>query len=471
MRTHGPGPEHLAPWRDRITAEWRRVAGLGLGWRIGLVAVLVTLLAAGYWVAPSSSADLAWVFGGHAFAPDQVATARAVLRNAQINRVVVEARRIAVPADQLLPAQNALKKAKLDPRSFEEIIEGLGSPLMFENPKTREVRVDGYRAALAEHFIEKMPGIADAKVHFIPLPSSGLARKRTAKVVIDLQTDTNAPPSHRTVRDARDLALSVSDYVIKAEDVTLTGGGKRFLIAGDRGLLRKVLTTAKEEEWSEEITARLSDIAGLRVMVGLVVMESPPRNGARPRINEPVDVETEASSPDEARAAAESAQANVGVTVPRAYYQRRALARGASSYREDREQTEARIEETVRSILPAPRLASVTIEEDDRPISPTVITIGPSPSNTGQHWWVPAAVGCVIGAGALLCLTRLRGGRVPSPQRADRTHRADPPARIAVVGEDGPGPVAERVRAMVRHDPEVAAEVLKRWVVQGGPAS
>jgi hypothetical protein len=470
MRSQGPEPEHLAPWIERVAAGWRRFLGLSQGVRLALVAGLVALLAAGYWLAPTGSSNLVYVFGGHAFAPDQVATAQAVLSGVPVRKVVVESRRILVPADQLLPAQTALKKARLDPRSFDEIVEGLSAPHFFEDLKARDARVDGARAALAEHLIEQMPGIADAKVHFIPLPASGASRKHAAKVLIDLRTDSGAPPSYRTVRDARDLALSVSDYVIRPEDVTLTGCGRRFLIASDRGLLRQVLTAAKEEEWTEEVLSRLRDIRGVRVSVGLSAPDAWSRGGSRPRINEPVDVEAEAQAHAEAQTA-ETAQATVSVGVPRVYYQRLASARGAASYIEDRERTEARIEEVIRGVLPPTRLAAVTIDVTDQPIEVPAPPVDTGGVATSHSWWVPAAAGSVLGAAALLCVARLREARGPASRPSRRAASTVSPRWPAREDHAHGADVADRVRHMVRRNPEVAAEVVRRWVGQEGPAS
>ena len=121
MRSQGNGPEHLASWLDRFGDLWRRFAESTLWLKLTLIGALAALLIAGYWVAPGVTTDNVWVFGGQAFAPDQLATAQAVLANAQVRKVVVKDRRIAVPLDQLISAQSALKKAKLDPLSITVI--------------------------------------------------------------------------------------------------------------------------------------------------------------------------------------------------------------------------------------------------------------------------------------------------------------------------------------------------------------
>ncbi|MFO0959992.1 MAG: hypothetical protein U0800_21585 [Isosphaeraceae bacterium] len=427
MRTLGNGSDGSLSWSDQARSGWDRFRRLSPATRVGAVLALIALVASGYLIAPDRSAEVAFVFGGHGFAPDKIATARAVLSGGGIRKVTADGRRLAVPADQLIQAQNALKKARLDPRSFEEIVEGLSSPRIFEDPKARDARIDGFRAAMAENLIEQIPGIASAKVHYIAMAAQGPSRKRTAKVVIDLTTDSGRPPSNRMARDARDLALGVSDYAIRPEDFTLTGGGRRFLLAGDRASLRRMLAAAQEEEWADEIAARLPEVGGLRLSVALVAGPSGPGTSpaplwasgqpgtpARPHVNEPVGLDPEPA----AEVGLETSQASVTAQVPRSYYRRLASSRGAGSYAEDRQRTERRIEEAVRSVIPASQLADVAISEVDVPPS-EVAARGPGPaeapirrSRVNPSWWMPAAAGQILRRG--------RGGPagdVPLPGR------------------------------------------------------
>jgi len=87
------------------------------------------------------------------------------------------------------------------------------------------------------------------------------------------------------------------------------------------------------------------------------------------------------------------------------------------------------------------------------------------PSKVDPAWVIAAGV-ALLAAVALLA-GGLRAGRGPSA-RPERRRRYD--RRLA--GESpgsGPAP-SERVRELVRMDPEAAAGVLQRWIGQGGDA-
>jgi flagellar motor switch protein FliG len=452
---------------------WDWVNHLGLVPRLILAAGLCGLLGAAYLASPGTSSEPAWVFGGRDFPREELDTIRAVLDSAGIRRVVVEGRRVSVAADQLLQAQTALKKANLDPPSLDAILNDLNEPRWFiDDPESKRQRLDRARAEMAKHLIEQMPGIAEAEIHFVPIPVAGLSRVRSAKVLVDLRTETGEPPSYRAVREARELVLGVSDYVIQPEDVTLTSGGHHFLVAGNARRLRKVLTMARAEEWSEEIRARLSSIAwsrdgrgtprdgdGLRVVVDLDLPPSSAWNRSRPRVNQPIDLEPEPSVAGETQALLDTAQAAVTVRLPGDQDRRfsRFPGEGAEpggSAREDaRSQDHARIEEAVRAVIPPTQLASVTIEEyvkaadapePARPMDPA------APS------WLPLAGGLCL-AGLVLVVIAWRSWRPASrPRASDRLHTHED-HRI----------LSARVREFARQNPEAWARVLQRWMGEG----
>lgn len=498
MRTHGTSSDGHLSWSDQARSGWDRFRRLNPTTRLAVLAALVVLIAAACLMAPDRSAELAFVFGGHGFPPDQMATARAVLSGAGVRKVSTEGRRLAVPADQLLQAQAALKKARLDPRSFDEIVERLSTPRIFEDSKARDARIDGTYAAMAEVLIEEVPGIASAKVHYIALGPSGPSRKRSAKAVIDLRTESGRPPSHRMAREARDLARGVCDYTIRPEDFTITGGGRRFQMAGDRAALRRLEVAAQEEEWADEITGLLAEVAGVRVSVALTAFpanleanQTPsggpnqPGPSARPRINEPIGLDPEPSSL--AEGGEDLSRATVSVQVPKSYYQRLASARGSGSYAEDRQKTERRIEEVVRSVVPPSKLDAVSVAEVDSPTGATAIT-GPGfvadpsvpPARNNPSWWMPAVAGVVlvVGSAALLSMVRARDGRGRRHRNRNRNRhhdriRAPRPTNPARHDPDPASPgsgLAEQVRELVRHNPNVAAGVLRRWIGPGGNA-
>jgi flagellar biosynthesis/type III secretory pathway M-ring protein FliF/YscJ len=74
---------------------------------------------------------------------------------------------------------------------------------------------------------------------------------------------------------------------------------------------------------------------------------------------------------------------------------------------------------------------------------------------------VAAAVAVLMALGSWIQAARRPARLIESPS-AGRRYRED--------AADEPGP-SERVRELVRRDPEVAASVLQRWATQGGRVS
>src|SRR5262245_6387538 len=107
MRTNDPergaAAAGMAGVRDVAGRLWRRWDGLNSGVRLAAAAGLVGLIAAAYLAAPAGTADgTAWLFGGHPFPDDRLATVRGVLAAAGIRAVTVEGGKVGVPAEGLL---------------------------------------------------------------------------------------------------------------------------------------------------------------------------------------------------------------------------------------------------------------------------------------------------------------------------------------------------------------------------------
>jgi len=167
--------------------------------------------------------------------------------------------------------------------------------------------------------------------------------------------------------------------------------------------------------------------------------------------------------------------------VPRSYYFSKAVP--------DRDPSPDRLQEIVgrTELLICEAVAHVVPPELNPPGKPADVKIDTIPDDTpvrvplrsqvagDNHrqisWWLPAGVA----AGTVVLLlsavgVRVLGWRRPAvrPARAAmKTNRAGR-YRTDAAGEPGPGP-AERVRELIRLNPEAAASVLNRWVGQGEP--
>ncbi len=157
------------------------------------------------------------------------------------------------------------------------------------------------------------------------------------------------------------------------------------------------------------------------------------------------------------------------VYVPRSYYY---LARPQSDHREptveELQQVAAKTKERVERMLKPPVVPETwTVDVDTLPDDvPTTraaaLPAGAEPRRLATDWGiigaVAASVALLLAMGSWIQAAR-RPVRVIEPSPAGRRYREDDP--------DEPEP-SERVRELVRRDPEVAASVLQRWATQGG---
>ncbi|MBX6316282.1 MAG: hypothetical protein IRY99_25720, partial [Isosphaeraceae bacterium] len=166
-------------------------------------------------------------------------------------------------------------------------------------------------------------------------------------------------------------------------------------------------------------------------------------------------------------------KARVLVQVPNSYYWNcaRSLDPTHRPSKDDLSTLEARTKETIREavqhVIPEEDLAELTISrvgvpEPERPeaSAPESVARRPPP------WWPAAAAAATVATLAVAALASRRlAARRPTAPLAHRPH----------LGPYGPGPAAtgpgpsERVRELVRANPEAAAGVLHRWIASGGP--
>jgi hypothetical protein len=174
--------------------------------------------------------------------------------------------------------------------------------------------------------------------------------------------------------------------------------------------------------------------------------------------------------------------ARVWVRVPRSYYFSKAAPDRdppLDRLKKIVERTEELIREAVTHAVPPELTGSAaaadllkidTIPEDEPASVPLRSQVATDPRGP-LSWWLPATG---VGGGLLVLLSvlgvcvlawrgpavRYRRGRVAVPRLG--RYRSDAASEPA----PGPGP-AERVRELIRANPEAAASVLHRWIGQG----
>jgi hypothetical protein len=167
--------------------------------------------------------------------------------------------------------------------------------------------------------------------------------------------------------------------------------------------------------------------------------------------------------------------ARVLVRVPRSYYlSKAALNRDPSPDRLQPfiDQTESLIREAVAHVVPSeltrpgePPDVTIQILPVDPPASVPLRSQVANDVRGPFPGWLPA---CVAGVGLMVLLSAL-GVRVLAWRRpAGRRVAAARPGRYRsdAASEPGSGP-AERVRELIRLNPEAAASVLHRWIGRG----
>ncbi len=295
--------------------------------------------------------------------------------------------------------------------------------------------------------------------------------------------------------------------------------GHRYLDPSNPSLGDISRDRAREEELSEKILEKLDWIKGVRVLVQVSAPQhaasraarggssstiaNPPlaadrslsndgNSGPGPAgasgapaivVNGPAELETEpaptkpiAATPVASESAVEPDResGHVLVNVPRSFYYN-ALVNKADHLEPSSEEFQlmaARIEtgvkKTIELVLPERGTWKVDVDTipDELPIvRPAVLPYPAESRRKALDWGIVGAVGAAISilaaVGSWIQVAR-RSARPPRPEVETARYRTD------LASEPGP---SERVRELVRRNPEAAASVLQRWTVGGGSAS
>lgn len=476
MRTDDPNPpplnlerfrgpvERARRWLSGREANTRRALALALALSAGAAVVALAISLAG----PADPVTLEWIDGGQRFSSGEVVAIRALLAEKRITPVKVDDRgRVAIPLDRMTEVLAALRKGHLGDQTIDEIRTEALKTSLFDGPEERRQRQIQVQERTLEALIEQLSGVVQADVMINPLPAVGLgSRGRCSKALVHLQTEGDRPLPYQTVQTILRLLTSGTDCDLAAEAVTLLGQGQTYLSAGEPARLRHALARAHEEELAEEVRARLAGLDGARVSARLVAGPPAADDG-----NPPL--------PPLPPSAAGPGPALISVQVPEGYYRRAfgTIEPGRAPTAEDiealREQLDAKIRAMVAQAVPAAEFGGVTIEAiaDPLPESRPAAAAARPASRTRSWWWTAAAAGAVVAL--VLAATRRVAARRPTarlPRPPRPPHFSTEAAAAAAGSGSGPGPL-ERVRELVRLNPEAAAGVLQRWVGQGGRAA
>lgn len=493
MRTENPSTPAA-----RIRAYWSRARrsvleqGPAVRWLAGL-GVLAAILAFGYMAtAPASGKYLG---GGRPYSSgDREKIARALDAEGIPYRVVDQC--IDVAAARFEEASAIVSKLDLGPHSPAEIrrrTQASGLWKSFETTSEKEQRDLQVREEILEALIAKFNGIESVFVRLNRIRTyQGLRPVSTTSASVDLETEDNRD-LHPDVVQAIQNVILANEPEVKSDAVTVIDRrGRLYLKAGNPTVGAISRTKAREDEIRRQVSDELSWIKGLQVSVRLVPAPPPPKPAPVPEpppaahdvtgVNTPVgSVEPEPKpapvvpkepTPPPAPAP-ERHLAKVWVKVPSSFYHKAATSRSLSS--EEISKLMAKTQGIIRqavalAVAPAeageePKIDIIPddVETRSAPVPPAIPETLRSPS-----WWLPAGVAGGASAMALIVGLRMLAVRRPSPA---------PPASEKDLGrftrdepsESVPAPT-ERVRELIRRNPDAAASVLNRWIGQGGHA-
>jgi hypothetical protein len=480
----------------RTMSSGRPVVRLGVALALGL-----GLAAAGYWATSYlGPAGNRYLDSGRSFASQDLLKIGRALRAKGIE-YRVDDRKVEVVAEQYEQASLVYAHLDIGPRPFDEIRDLTDSWSLWDTPEQREWKHRLGQERFLEAIINKLDGVVSSLVSIqYPRGQGSWRRGLKASAFVYLETEANRPLPSRTVQLIPAILMG-NQPDLSHETITLVDGeGHRYFDPRNPSVGELSRDRAREEEIRDEILDKLSWIKGLQVWVQLL----DGRAGAggplaapvvRPRpdhteqklavsVNEPMQLEDPghpALPPLPAAVAIDPKVAGRGdgtergrilINVPRSFYYNAIVPRGdrRDPSAEELHGMAVRIREQVLKRVKLVVSDSWTVDVDTVPDDVPVgrlaaLPAGPDARRKVIDWGIVAsivaAVAIVTALGSWIQAAR-RPARLSEPADDTRHYRADFAAE--------PGPT-ERVRELVRRDPEAAASVLQRWTAPGGRVS
>jgi flagellar biosynthesis/type III secretory pathway M-ring protein FliF/YscJ len=498
MRTENPTfPAALVA---RVRAQVHRVRrSLGtqppiLRWALPLGALAAVIVLA-YVAAPLPSGN-EFLREGQPFSSDDLIKLRRAFDAKHLAYRVDSRGRVQVSSDQLDDARDVLAKLDIGPQSIDEIRNRAFESSPWDSLLGTQEKRDRGREEELESYIRKLDGIVSAHVRINRTRTrTGLRIDTQATAFVWIETEENRDLGPTAVQSIRNI-IGGFEPDLKPGALTITDQkGHPYAIAGNPSLDEMTTDRAREAEYTEKILEKLDWVRGARVSVQMV----PPPSAAAPNpapaktpeapaptepavvVNQPLELVppalpgpafSSATVSPAAKPVDDRRMARVLVYVPRSFYLKSTPIREPSQ--DDLQlivlRTEERIKTAVGFVVPPSEPHEVIVETipDDEPASPPLV----GPVNTDARrsipWWVPAATAGAGMATLLFAAFRMLAARRPESRTPSAPHRSR--YKVDTPSEPGPGP-SERVRELIRLNPESAASVLHRWIGQGGESA
>jgi hypothetical protein len=454
--------------------------------RASLILVLVFGLAAAVYLGTTAlvPAGTRYLASGRSFSSDDLMRIRQALDEKEI-AYRVDDRKVEVSADQYDQAVAVFAKMRFGPQSFDEILARENwLDRMTETQQDREKNEQLRQERFIERLLSDLDGIVSTRVAIKwPRPAGPRHLRGKPTAFVTVETEPSRPLPARA-RQAIPVILLRNEPELTEQSITVMDNhGHLIFDPRDPSQSHSSRVQAREEDVRKDLLEKLSYIKGVRVEVRLIEPhEGPPRPvppvSARPGpgrpdpvpvvgVNQPTELEehipatASAVHPAPAPPVAREEQGQVLVNVPRSYY---------FNTTDHREPTPEVLEEAVaRTKDQIARLVKLEVPEwrvevdtfpDDAPVGRKAVLADARRKAT--DWGVVSAVAAVVAlltALASWIQVVRRPARLPEFESPGRRYRADT--------ADASNP-SERVRELVRRDPEAAASVLQRWATEGG---
>lgn len=463
--------------------------------RLALVlAPTMALAAAGYWVAgtltPSGPRYLAQ---GRTFSSDDLIAIFKALDAKGIS-YRPDDRKVAVAVEQFDQANALLAKLDVGPHPLSEIreaSESLNDILLTAEDRQRRDRLRSEK--MIERLIDDLPGVVWSVVS-IQHPRATLLRASRIKpsAFVCLECEPNRPLPLQTVQAIPAIVTGMSNEPDLGVDAikVMDRGGRVLIDPHNPTVGRETRARVREQELRDQVSDLLSWIKGVRILLvpGDRGRSAPAPPGQVERaaadataadtgpptaaiaVNQPADLGEPA--PPDATAVEDAGRGRLYVYVPRSYYY---LAIPRAEHREptldELQQVAAKTKERVERMLKPPVVpesweVEVDTMPDDVPMTRTAaLPAGADHRRIATDWGIIGAVAATV-ALLLAMGSWIQAARRPMPAGGATA----PGRRFREDAADDPEP-SERVRELVRRDPEVAASVLQRWATQGGRVS
>jgi flagellar M-ring protein FliF len=483
------------------------------------VLLVIGLSASFYWAATSlTPLSVRYLVSGRRFSSDDLIAVCRALDKQRVAYRVDDQRRVEVSTDQYELAADALAKLDLGPRSLNEIRDESVISSWLDTTEDRERRRQLLREKTIERLIGQLDGVVWSLVSINRPPARKWPRtaaKPTAFVYIETEDQRRLP--YQTFQSIPAILSGFEEELTPGSITVMDTRGNKYFESGNIAVGVDSHNRAREEEMVDKIERNLEWIKGVRVLVrvpgprlpapsaavpiaaaGKAGASSPvpppvPNGGSAIFLNQPADaLEAESvlrvpvvAAPESVTATAvkepavgalpeplkpQSEPGRILIYVPRSYYLNadiRATDREPTQGEliAFKERTENQIRKTISVALSSSESWKVDIFmfPDGGSLSRPVAV--PSPVDARRRALDWGIVGTVVAAVSILAAAGswIRAARRPvvlpeSPVSTRRYH-------VDTATEPGP---SERVRELVRRNPEAAASVLQRWTGQGG---